>query len=490
MVDPTYLLSDEQMKEFIVNGFVKLNTELSPQMHQRIYERTEEVFEKEGNPGNNVLPRVPELGEVFADPVIVGALSSVLGPDYSMHVHRHPHINRGPNDGGGWHKDSYWGFNKVRRHRTRWAMIFYYPQDTPLENGPTGVMPGTHCFERRAENESEEIHFPVTGEAGTCALVHFDLWHRAMPNQLPRMRYMMKFQFTRMTEPTAPTWNCKDPVWRDKDENFMWAKLWDWHCGGDSLPTGNGRPVATLRAELKDADPAVRLRAVSELGFKGEGAVGALDDLSTALRDGSEPVRTSAAYAMSAAGPAAVGPLSEALSDDCEDVRLVAAHGLAQTGAAAAPTLMDALGSSEEPARGLAAFALGDMGRVSGEAATRGVSALADDDSDWVRRNAAEALGTMFGASDTAVPALCSMLKNPDGQTRYEAAYSLARMGEDAAAAVPALSDALRDTDNRYVSGHSITALQRIGTTEAQTALIDYLSASRWCSMTTKESTF
>ena len=63
-------------------------------------------------------------------------------------------------------------------------------------------------------------------------------------------------------------------------------------------------------------------------------------------------------------------------------------------------------------------------------------------------------------------------------------------LSEGAAAAVPALADALRDTDNRYVSGHSVTALQRIGTAEAQTALIDYLSASRWCSMTTKESTF
>ena len=235
---------------------------------------------------------------------------------------------------------------------------------------------------------------------------------------------------------------------------------------------------------------AVRLRAVSELGFKGERSVGALDDLSAALRDEREPVRTSAAYAMSAAGPAAVGPLSEALSDECEDVRLVAAHGLAQTGAAAAPTLMNALNSSEEPARGLAAFALGDMGRVSGEEATRGVAALAGDNSEWVRRNAAEALGTMVGASDAAVPALCSMLKDSDGQTRYEAAYSLARIGEEAVAAVPTLAEALRDTDNRYVSGHSITALQRIGTAEAQTALIDYLSASRWCSMTTKESTF
>ena len=489
MVDPTYLLSDEQMKEFIVNGFVKLKTELPSDVHQRIYERTEEVFEREGNPGNNVLPRVPELGKVFADPVVTGALSSVLGPDYVMHVHRHPHVNCGPNEGGGWHKDSYWGFRKVRSHRTRWAMIFYYPQDTPLENGPTGVMPGTQCFEQRADSEAEEVHLPVTGEAGTCALVHFDLWHRAMPSQIPRTRYMMKFQFTRMSEPTAPTWNCRDKVWGDKEENFMWAKLWDWHCGGGALPVGNGRPVAALRAELKDADPAVRLRAVSELGFKGEGAVDALDDLAAALRDEREPVRTSAAYAMSAAGNSAVDALSDALSDEREEVRLVAAHGLAQTGAAAVPALVDALQSSEEAARGFAAFALGDMGSISGEEAARGVAILADDDSDWVRRNAAEALGTA-AATDEAVPALCKLLKDSDGQTRYEAAYGLARLGARAAAAVPDLAEALRDTDNRYVSGHSATALQRIGTLEAQAALIDYLNATRWCSMTTKESTF
>jgi len=240
----------------------------------------------------------------------------------------------------------------------------------------------------------------------------------------------------------------------------------------------------------KDPDGQTRYEAAYSLARMGEGAAAAVPALADALRDEREPVRTSAAYAMSAAGSAAIEPLSEALSDEREDVRLVAAHGLTQMGGVAASTLVGALDSSEEPARGLAAFALGDMGRVSGEAATRGVSALAGDDSDWVRRNAAEALGTMVGASDAAVPALCSMLKDPDGQTRYEAAYSLARMGEGAAAAVPALADALRDTDNRYVSGHSVTALQRIGTAEAQTALIDYLSASRWCSMTTKESTF
>ena len=34
---------------------------------------------------------MPELAEVFQGPTCVGALSSVLGPNYVMHAHRHMH---------------------------------------------------------------------------------------------------------------------------------------------------------------------------------------------------------------------------------------------------------------------------------------------------------------------------------------------------------------------------------------------------------------
>ena len=38
----------------------------------------------------------------------------------------------------------YWGYlRRVRNHRCRWAMIMYVPQATPLERGPTGVVPGS-----------------------------------------------------------------------------------------------------------------------------------------------------------------------------------------------------------------------------------------------------------------------------------------------------------------------------------------------------------
>ena len=79
-----HLLSDAQMRRFIVNGFVTVTTELPAQFHDTVYEKTVSVFDKEGNPGNNLLPRIPEIQQVLDDPNVSGALTSLLGPDYYM----------------------------------------------------------------------------------------------------------------------------------------------------------------------------------------------------------------------------------------------------------------------------------------------------------------------------------------------------------------------------------------------------------------------
>ena len=58
--------------------------------------------------------------------------------------------------------------------------------------------------------------------------------------------------------------------------------------------------------------------------------------------------------------------------------------------------------------------------------------------------------------------------------------------GAVAAPAVAALSRVL-DDENRYVSSHTMAALQRIGTPEAEAVMLDFLSTARWCPLTTKE---
>ena len=493
MLDPQYLLGDEEMQQFIAEGYLTLKSSLPVSLHQDIYQRTEEVFAKEGNPGNNILPRIPALQQVFDDPVIRGALASVVGPDYIMHVHRHCHINRPGSQGGGWHKDSYWGYRKVRYHRNRWVMIFYYPQDVTLENGPTAVMPGTHYYNDRAADEKDERHLPVCGEAGTCTLVHFDLWHRAMANSTDANRYMMKFQFTRLGEPSRPSWNIQSAEWPangslpSTKHRVVWSRIWDWHAGSQSRAEANGQ-IEQLIESLKGT-LAQRLAATNALGALREKAAPALDALLGALGDEAEPVCLNAAYALGAVGAAAVGPLLAALDDEREPVREHAAYALGVVGEVAVPALIAALGDERPHVRGFAAYALGDMGARAGAAAAAALCALCSDPDAWVRRNAAEALGTIELHREEAVPALAALLADEDEQVRFNAAYALAHFGPAAAAATDALAAALSD-ENRYVQGHSTAALQQIGTPEAQGVLLHHLTAARWCPITTKETTF
>ena len=131
------LLDDSRMQSFIADGYTVVKTDLPADFHQSIYGQIEEVLTAEGNPGNNLLPRIPDLQQVFDQPQVAGALTSILGPGYYLHPHRFCHFNKPGSEGQGLHKDSW----SRRHHRLRWAMAFYYPQDTPVERGPTGVVP-------------------------------------------------------------------------------------------------------------------------------------------------------------------------------------------------------------------------------------------------------------------------------------------------------------------------------------------------------------
>ena len=518
MVDKAYLLTDAEMRNFIVNGYVVVKADFPAGFHEAIYQKTKMAFEKEGNPGNNLLPRIPEIQEVFNHPAVRGALTSVLGPNYIMHSHRHPHYNPPGSTGQNLHKDSYWGYQKVRHHRPWWAMALYYPQDVTEENGPTAILPATQYLMTRTHDDSE-VELPIYGEAGTVTIIHFDLWHRAMPNRSLNPRYMMKFQFTRMEAPQQPSWNAENPMWIEPrlseqsedtrslktpgvlrttgglvNHQVMWRHLWNWSSGNGlspekaASPSANGGVSQWMKA-LGDADASVRLKAADALGLMAESAQDAIPALRGALGDASEPVGLNAAYALGAIGERAVPALMEALRDASESVRLNAAYGLGAVSTPAVPMLVEALGDVSEPVRRYAAYALALMGQSAQDAVPALIQALGDA-SELVRRYAIEVLGTMGQSAQDAVPALIeTLLRDTDGQVRFDAALALARIGQSAHDAVPALIKALKD-ENRYVRDNAVVALHRIGTPEAHDALFHYLLTTRWCPSTTKESTF
>src|SRR5207247_5071918 len=168
------LLDDAAMRRFIIEGYLVLKPDLPVDFHGRIYHRLEEVLAG-GNPGNNLLPRVPELQHVLDHPAVHGALTSLLGSDYYLHLHRHVHANPPGSKGQNLHKDSLYNSRfavdeKRRHHRTRWLMIFYYPQDTPLELDPSAIIPRSHYLITDPPQAVDEVC--LVRLAGTTTIVY------------------------------------------------------------------------------------------------------------------------------------------------------------------------------------------------------------------------------------------------------------------------------------------------------------------------------
>ena len=442
MNKPPQLLDDARMQEFIRNGYITVQTDLPAEFHSDLRQRIEEVFTTEGNPGNNVLPRVPAIQQVLDDPSVHGALQSILGPDYYPHPHRHCHFNPPGSEGQRMHKDSW----SKRHHRTRWAMAFYYPQDTPVDLGPTGIVPGSQ-YHNSTPDDDLPGEIPLTGQAGSVVLVHYDLWHRAMPNHSDQKRYMVKFLFTRLDEPSSPTWNTSGAPWPAADDSrtAIWQNMWTWHGGAASSPSNGG-------------------------------------DIE-ALRDTREALSLATAYHLD---KRSIPALIDLLGDDDEAVRRNAGYALTALDASAVPALIEACTDPHEPRRAQAADALGDIGAPAASAAPTLIGMLSDA-SVTSRRNAIDALG-ITGGEDIAT-ALAPCLSDDDEWTCRNAALALLRLGPDAAPAQNAIVTALA-SENRYVSAKAAQTLERIGTQTAQQALLEYLFTARWCPKTSAASGF
>ena len=460
MTDQAFRLDDAQMAQFIAHGYVTITPDLPGEFHAEVFAKHEEVFAKEGNPGNNLLPRIPLVRQVFDHPSVVGALKSVAGDDYYLQPHRHPHDNKAHSKGQNMHQDggARWS------HRSRYLLAFYYPQDTPLERGPSGIVPGSHYF-NTPEGARIDCEVPLATPAGTVTITNYDLWHRAMPNTTDHHRYMVKFLFARMSEPQSPAWNNGQPDWPgvapamagdDVQLQKMYAHVWDWHRGDPSgkLPEPETSPA----------------------------------DLLITLAGDDERQAVAAAYDLAGFGAQVVPELVETLTAKTEMTRRMATYALCALGAPAVDALIGTLSHDQVGARTDAATTLGDIGLAATDALPALIAASGDAHED-VRKAAAEALGLIGQSTPDVVPALIDAVADEHVGVRTAAVFALCRLGPHAAEAVAALESVL-DDENRYVRGDALHALQRIDTSLAKDTLIRHLMPARWCPMTTPESTF
>ncbi len=515
------LLSDSEMQKFICDGFLVLPPVVPAELSASIYQKLNVMIDEDYNPGNNVLPRVPELQCVLDAPEVRGALQSVLGTDYVLHPHRYCHSNfpgedtaDGPKVGEGsttfvgWHQDSHSPLGRPRHHFPEYAMLLYYPQDTPPELGPTQLIPATQYH--RALGDSDRAHnLQASGDAGTCVLTHFDIGHGASLNVSDHCRHMLKFVFARASEPTQPSWDFQDPEWRTPhdtlsphDKQAVWQWIWTRLRGGNRGTYEREVSAANVQdlvvSLTGDSDLDSRLQACNELAELGPAASDAIPALITSF-EGPEPLRQNAIYALAAIGEAAVPALSETLTNadgECNEGAFVledSAYALSAIGPAALPALEVIARHDDEWLRVNGLFAIGEMGAAAVGSLSVLRSALADE-SHMVVRTALDALGHLGLSATPAVPEILALLRtNKNSQwteklrrewsgaevVRMNAVMALLRIGLHEHNVEESLLNALGD-DCGYVNGFAIEALLRFDSPTALRGTLNHLQTHRW----------
>ncbi|MAN23969.1 MAG: hypothetical protein CME10_06845 [Gemmatimonadetes bacterium] len=436
------LLNDKQVQDYIVNGYTTIKTKLTAKVHQQIHHDIKTLYSKKGNPGNRILSEIPDLYKILKDPNVHGALSSLLGPDYIVHPHRHCHQNVSDSKGQNMHQDSYEDDQNVRHHRTRWAMAFYYPQDTNLDMGPTSILPASQYYTTSLEAHKKK-ELPLCGQAGTVTIVHYDLWHRAMPNNSKNDRFMVKFLFTRMSEPHQPSWDHHDPTWDTNTRNSPEAvciRVWDWMRGEKNTEITHQNSLQELKHKLLSDSEKERLEAVYHMGDSGEHSLPILID---ALKS------------------QATNHFEENIEKPhTNPSQLDTVVGFSSVGAIGIPYLIKLLSNDYWWLRAAAADILGDMGEEASESAPF-LTDLLNDSSPWVQRNAIEALGNIGISSTETTLRLSAALNAPESWVRHNAALTLAKIGQEAQEAIPYLEKCVED-DGSYAASNAEIALNRI----------------------------
>jgi len=150
-----------------------------------------------------MLNRSPAAQRAVAHRRLLSVIEPLLGEDCHVIANtawRNPSGQPGSHGGQNWHIDA--GPHVPLPEGVRWPAeiphpvfaigVHIYLQDCALEDGPTGVIPGSHLsgrpppFERRLDDQltyDRQSVVPLITRAGDAGLFVSDVWHRRMPTR-------------------------------------------------------------------------------------------------------------------------------------------------------------------------------------------------------------------------------------------------------------------------------------------------------------------
>ena len=442
-------LNDEQMRRFICDGVLVLDSIQDTGLHQTILDKLQWVNTHDSQVRNNILPRVSELQQVLDSPSIKGALQSILGDDYMQHPQRllvpseplapeernielqghenGPPVGEGSRSFSIWHKDK---LGRTRYHVPRVVFLFYFPQDTPVSRGPTRVIPGSQYHDHITEADHPFAYVPDHLKAGSCMLTAIDIEHAGMSNLTDQTRHMVKFNFLRTRNPQEPSWHGGTGDWEPPGEYLgryehheTWSYVWDWMRGCRKSGFVPASDIDQHLSNLNCADQQKRLAAIYSLGAMGEPA---LEPLLSSLKRIEGKNRIESPYIKNAEGKFVP-------NGDPHERRW-------NNGAY---TVQDE------------AFALGCLGEI----AVDSLMALLDNEDPWIVLNAAFALGETASVAARAVPRLSTLLKSSNHRVVCAVLESIACIGSNTIAALPDITNLLYTSQDTWEQNEKLDYL-------------------------------
>ena len=192
-------MTDTQVLEFCKNGYCMFEGVVPDEINDRTMEYCDQYTSTEPS---GILKQNWFVENVIANPIVAGAVRSLLGVDFHLPILMSNHRVTCPIQSiGGWHVDG----NYCYTPELNFLQVFYYPQDTPIELGPTQILPGSHLIQNKAKfmahlgNIRDAIS--TTAPAGSIFLTIYHIWHRRGTSTQVGTRNLLKYFYWRTALP-------------------------------------------------------------------------------------------------------------------------------------------------------------------------------------------------------------------------------------------------------------------------------------------------
>ena len=210
-------MTAQERRHLDEQGYVVVEDAIDEALLNGLRGRIGELFEEEGDRAGHEfrteehahrLANLVDKGEVFRRAVVLPELLEyvrhVLGPrmklsslnarsaDPNAEVGQPLHVDMGalPDEHGYWVCNTVWMLDDFRR-----------------DNGPTRMVPGSHRWGRRPQDDTADPLAPhpqevlLTGKAGSIAVMNAHLWHAGTANRSPSPRLAMHAFYCRRDKP-------------------------------------------------------------------------------------------------------------------------------------------------------------------------------------------------------------------------------------------------------------------------------------------------